>query len=135
MELGEDPDQVLNEHPSSKAGPRIWQRFVPCAGRRRCRLLRYKGRIITSGAQTERPCGARAGRLTSPAGSRQIHGYLVHYAQMVWQDCSHPDFPEVIAPITGRHRVDLRQYRHVLALADHASFRKASEALGISRPR
>jgi DNA-binding transcriptional LysR family regulator len=28
----------------------------------------------------------------------------------------------------------LRQYRHVLALADHASFRKASEALGISQP-
>jgi len=30
--------------------------------------------------------------------------------------------------------VELRQYRHVLALADHASFRKASEALGISQP-
>src|SRR5262249_52045996 len=43
-------------------------------------------------------------------------------------------FPEVIAPITGRNRVDLRQYRHVLALADHASFRKASEALGITQP-
>jgi DNA-binding transcriptional LysR family regulator len=30
--------------------------------------------------------------------------------------------------------VELRQYRHVLALAGHASFRKASEALGISQP-
>ena len=30
--------------------------------------------------------------------------------------------------------MELRQYRHVLALADHASYRKASEALGISRP-
>jgi DNA-binding transcriptional LysR family regulator len=30
--------------------------------------------------------------------------------------------------------VELRQYRHVLALAEHASFRKASEALGISQP-
>jgi DNA-binding transcriptional LysR family regulator len=30
--------------------------------------------------------------------------------------------------------VDLRQYRHVLALADHASFRKASEALGLTQP-
>jgi LysR family cyn operon transcriptional activator len=30
--------------------------------------------------------------------------------------------------------VELRQYRHVLALADHAGFRKASEALGISQP-
>jgi DNA-binding transcriptional LysR family regulator len=30
--------------------------------------------------------------------------------------------------------VELRQYRHVLALADQASFRKASEALGISQP-
>jgi DNA-binding transcriptional LysR family regulator len=30
--------------------------------------------------------------------------------------------------------VELRQYRHVLALADHASFRKASEALGITQP-
>jgi DNA-binding transcriptional LysR family regulator len=30
--------------------------------------------------------------------------------------------------------VELRHYRHVLALADHASFRKVSEALGISQP-
>jgi DNA-binding transcriptional LysR family regulator len=30
--------------------------------------------------------------------------------------------------------VELRQYRHVLALADHASFHEASEALGISQP-
>jgi DNA-binding transcriptional LysR family regulator len=30
--------------------------------------------------------------------------------------------------------VELRHYRHVLALADHASFRKASGALGISQP-
>jgi hypothetical protein len=30
--------------------------------------------------------------------------------------------------------VELRRYRHVLALADHASFRKASEALGITQP-
>jgi DNA-binding transcriptional LysR family regulator len=30
--------------------------------------------------------------------------------------------------------VELRQYRHVLALADQASFRKASAALGISQP-
>jgi hypothetical protein len=30
--------------------------------------------------------------------------------------------------------VELRHYRHVLALADHASFRKASEALGITQP-
>ena len=30
--------------------------------------------------------------------------------------------------------MELRQYRHVLALADHASFRKASGALGISQP-
>jgi hypothetical protein len=30
--------------------------------------------------------------------------------------------------------VELRRYRHVLARADHASFRKASEALGISQP-
>jgi DNA-binding transcriptional LysR family regulator len=30
--------------------------------------------------------------------------------------------------------VELRQYRHVLARADHASFRKASEAVGISQP-
>jgi len=30
--------------------------------------------------------------------------------------------------------VELRQSRHVLALADHASFRKASEELGISQP-
>jgi DNA-binding transcriptional LysR family regulator len=30
--------------------------------------------------------------------------------------------------------MELRQYRHVLALAEHASFRKASEALGISQP-
>jgi hypothetical protein len=30
--------------------------------------------------------------------------------------------------------VELRRYRHVLALADPASFRKASEALGISQP-
>jgi DNA-binding transcriptional LysR family regulator len=30
--------------------------------------------------------------------------------------------------------VELRRYRHVLALADHASFRKASEALSISQP-
>jgi DNA-binding transcriptional LysR family regulator len=30
--------------------------------------------------------------------------------------------------------VDLRQYRHVLALADHASYRKAAEALGIAQP-
>jgi DNA-binding transcriptional LysR family regulator len=30
--------------------------------------------------------------------------------------------------------VESRQYRHVLALADHASFRKASEAFGISQP-
>jgi DNA-binding transcriptional LysR family regulator len=30
--------------------------------------------------------------------------------------------------------VELRQCRHVLALADHASFRKASEALAISQP-
>ena len=30
--------------------------------------------------------------------------------------------------------MELRQYRHVLDLADHASFRKGSEALGISQP-
>jgi LysR family cyn operon transcriptional activator len=30
--------------------------------------------------------------------------------------------------------VELRQYRYVLALADYASFRKASEAIGISQP-
>ena len=30
--------------------------------------------------------------------------------------------------------MELRQYRHVLALAEHASFRKAAEALGISQP-
>jgi LysR family cyn operon transcriptional activator len=30
--------------------------------------------------------------------------------------------------------MELRHYKHVLALADHASFRKASEALGISQP-
>ena len=30
--------------------------------------------------------------------------------------------------------MDVRRYRHVLALADHASFRKASEALAISQP-
>ncbi len=30
--------------------------------------------------------------------------------------------------------MELRQFRHVLALADSASFRKASEALGISQP-
>jgi DNA-binding transcriptional LysR family regulator len=30
--------------------------------------------------------------------------------------------------------VDLRHYRHVLALADDASFRKAAEALAISQP-
>jgi hypothetical protein len=30
--------------------------------------------------------------------------------------------------------VELRHLRHVLALADHASFRKASEALGITQP-
>jgi DNA-binding transcriptional LysR family regulator len=30
--------------------------------------------------------------------------------------------------------VDVRRYRHVLALADHASFPKASKSLGISRP-
>jgi DNA-binding transcriptional LysR family regulator len=30
--------------------------------------------------------------------------------------------------------VELRQYRHVLALAEHGSFRMASEVLGISRP-
>ena len=30
--------------------------------------------------------------------------------------------------------MELRQYRHVLALAEHAGFRKASEALGISQP-
>jgi DNA-binding transcriptional LysR family regulator len=30
--------------------------------------------------------------------------------------------------------VELRQYRHVLALADHASFRKASEAIGLTQP-
>jgi DNA-binding transcriptional LysR family regulator len=30
--------------------------------------------------------------------------------------------------------VELRHYRHVLALAVHASFRKASEALGITQP-
>jgi hypothetical protein len=29
--------------------------------------------------------------------------------------------------------VELRQYRHVPAQADHASFRKASKALGISQ--
>jgi DNA-binding transcriptional LysR family regulator len=29
--------------------------------------------------------------------------------------------------------VELRHYRHVLALADHASFRKASVALGITQ--
>ena len=38
------------------------------------------GGIITSGAQTERLGDARAWRLTSPAGSGQIHGYLLHYA-------------------------------------------------------
>ena len=38
------------------------------------------GGMITSGAQTERLGDARAGRLTSLAGSRQIHGYLLHYA-------------------------------------------------------
>jgi hypothetical protein len=38
------------------------------------------GGIVTSGAQTDRLGDARAGRLTSPAGSRQIHGYLLHYA-------------------------------------------------------
>jgi DNA-binding transcriptional LysR family regulator len=30
--------------------------------------------------------------------------------------------------------VELRQYRYVLALAEHASLRKASKALGISQP-
>jgi LysR family cyn operon transcriptional activator len=30
--------------------------------------------------------------------------------------------------------VESRQYRHVLALAGHASFRKASKELGISQP-
>ena len=30
--------------------------------------------------------------------------------------------------------MELRQYRHVLALIDHASFRKAAEVLGISQP-
>ena len=30
--------------------------------------------------------------------------------------------------------MELRQYRHVLALVDHASFRKAAEVLGISQP-
>ena len=30
--------------------------------------------------------------------------------------------------------MELRQYRHVLALADHAGFRKASQALGLTQP-
>jgi DNA-binding transcriptional LysR family regulator len=30
--------------------------------------------------------------------------------------------------------VEVRQFRHVLALVEHASFRKASEALRISQP-
>jgi len=30
--------------------------------------------------------------------------------------------------------VELRHYRHVLALVEHANFRRASEALGISQP-
>ena len=30
--------------------------------------------------------------------------------------------------------MELRHYRHVLALADHASFRKASDALGSTQP-
>ena len=38
------------------------------------------GGIITSGAQTERPGDARAGRLTSTAGSREIHKYLAYDA-------------------------------------------------------
>jgi LysR family cyn operon transcriptional activator len=30
--------------------------------------------------------------------------------------------------------VELRHYRHVLALVEHANFRRASEALGVSQP-
>ena len=74
------------------------------AGRRRCRVLRYNGGIISSSAQTERPGDAWAGGLTSPAGSREIHGSVVHCAQLVWQGCSRLDFPEVIDPITAAGR-------------------------------
>jgi DNA-binding transcriptional LysR family regulator len=54
---------------------------------------------------------------------------------MVWQEKSHPDFSRGYrSDNRGGGRVELRQYRHVLVLANHASFRKVFEELGISRP-
>ena len=38
------------------------------------------------------------------------------------QERSHHVFPGVIAVITEENRVALRQYRHVLALVEHANF-------------
>jgi DNA-binding transcriptional LysR family regulator len=40
----------------------------------------------------------------------------------------------VIAALTEENRVELRHYRHVLALVEHANFRRAAEALGIAQP-
>jgi DNA-binding transcriptional LysR family regulator len=50
------------------------------------------------------------------------------------QEKSHDVFPGVIVFITEENHVELRHYRHVLALVEHANFRQASEALRISQP-
>jgi hypothetical protein len=80
MALAECPDQVPNDIPRPLLGLASDGGVCPVSAVGAVVCCDTIGGIITSGAQTGRPSDARSVRLTSGAGSRQIHGYLLHDA-------------------------------------------------------
>ena len=50
------------------------------------------------------------------------------------QEESRHVFPGVIAVITGENRVELRHYRHVLALVERANFRRSDHGVSQESP-